>query len=102
MGRTEDREPLLQIRDVTKRFGALIANDRIHMNIYRGEIHAVLGENGAGKSTLMKMLYGLYPSDGGEVAFEGAVTPLYPPSKAKALGVRMVFQDFRLVPALDE
>ena len=70
MGRTEDREPLLQIRDVTKRFGALIANDRIHMNIYRGEIHAVLGENGAGKSTLMKMLYGLYPSDGGEVAFE--------------------------------
>lgn len=100
MGRTEDREPLLQIRDVTKRFGALIANDRIHMNIYRGEIHAVLGENGAGKSTLMKMLYGLYPSDGGEVAFEGAVTPLYPPSKAKALGVRMVFQDFRLVPAL--
>ena len=48
----------------------------------------------------MKMLYGLYPSDGGEVASEGAVTPLYPPSKANALGVRMVFQDFRLVPAL--
>ena len=46
MGRTEDREPLLQIRDVTKRFGALIANDRINMNIYRGEIHAVLGEKG--------------------------------------------------------
>ncbi|MGN7455340.1 ABC transporter ATP-binding protein [Paenibacillus pasadenensis] len=93
-------EPLLSVRGLTKRFGSLTANRSIDLDVRKGSIHAILGENGAGKSTLMKMLYGVYKPDEGSVEIDGRPAELHPPAKARAQGVGMVFQDFRVVPAL--
>ncbi len=91
---------ILRTEGLTKRFGSLIANKEIDLEIKPGSIHAILGENGAGKSTLMKMLYGVYEPDGGKIYMDGEVVSLHPPIKAKAKGIGMVFQDFRLIPAM--
>lgn len=91
---------LLRTNGLTKRFGSLIANRSIQLEVNPGKIHAILGENGAGKSTLMKMLYGVYVPDEGEIYMDGEQVTLHPPTKARARGIGMVFQDFRVVPAL--
>ena len=92
--------PLLSFRSITKSFPAVLANDRVDLDIYGGEIHALLGENGAGKSTLMKILYGFYRADAGEILVNGMPVNICSPKDARRHRIGMVFQDFILIPAL--
>ena len=92
-------KPIIETRDLTIRFGSLIANDRLNISIEPGKIHAIAGENGAGKSTLMKMLYGVYTPTSGKILIDGEEMRAWDASMAIAKGIHMVFQDFRLIPA---
>ncbi|MDT0167049.1 ABC transporter ATP-binding protein [Actinotalea sp. AC32] len=88
----------LELRGITKRFGALVANDHIDLTVEPGEIHCLLGENGAGKSTLMNVLYGLYTADEGQVLLDGTPQHFRGPGDAMAAGIGMVHQHFMLIP----
>ena len=90
--------PILNMREVTKRFPGVLANDRVSFSLNKGEILAFLGENGAGKSTLMNILYGLYSQDEGEIQINGKSVTISDPNDAIALGIGMVHQHFQLVP----
>ena len=92
-------ENVIEMREITKDFGEFVANDKINLELRKGEIHALLGENGAGKSTLMNMLAGLLEPTSGEVVVNGQVVKLDSPSKAASLGIGMVHQHFMLVEA---
>ena len=91
-------ETVVEMRGVTKRFGALVANDAVDLTLQRGEIHALLGENGAGKTTLMNMLFGLLSPDAGEIQIRGERVELDSPRDALGHRVGMVHQHFMLVP----
>ncbi|WP_251935659.1 ABC transporter ATP-binding protein [Streptococcus sp. Marseille-Q0941] len=90
---------VIEMREITKVFGEFVANDKINLELRKGEIHALLGENGAGKSTLMNMLAGLLEPTSGEIVVNGQVVKLDSPSKAASLGIGMVHQHFMLVEA---
>ncbi|MEJ2641698.1 MAG: ATP-binding cassette domain-containing protein, partial [Desulfosarcinaceae bacterium] len=92
--------PVLEMRAVGKRFPGVIANRGVNFDLRRGEIHTLLGENGAGKSTLMKILYGLYQADEGEVRLNGKAVRFHSPADAIAHGIGMIHQHFMLVSSL--
>ena len=88
----------LELRGITKTFGAFTANDSINLKVETGQIHAILGENGAGKSTLMNIVYGLLKADSGEILIDGKTVDISGPSDALEVGIGMVHQHFMLIP----
>ncbi|MYA99081.1 ATP-binding cassette domain-containing protein, partial [Candidatus Poribacteria bacterium] len=90
--------PIIEMHGISKQFGHVQANDSVDFTLQRGEIHAIVGENGAGKSTLMKILYGLYQPDAGEIFVNGNRVNIPSPRRAMHLGLGMVQQHFTLIP----
>jgi simple sugar transport system ATP-binding protein len=88
---------MLELRDITKRFANVVANDGVSIKVEPGTIHAIVGENGAGKSTAMRIAYGFYTADSGDILIDGEVRRIATPHDAIALGVGMVHQHFMLV-----
>ncbi|HEY3103184.1 MAG TPA: ABC transporter ATP-binding protein [Pyrinomonadaceae bacterium] len=88
---------MIELRDITKRFGEVLANDRVSFKVTPGTIHAIVGENGAGKSTAMRIAYGFYTADSGEILINGEVREIRTPHDAIALAIGMVHQHFMLV-----
>ena len=91
---------MIELRNITKRFGDVLANDHINIVVKPGTIHAIVGENGAGKSTAMRIAYGFYKADEGEILVEGKVRNIATPHDAIALGIGMVHQHFMLVDTM--
>ena len=92
--------PAVSLKGITRRFGALVANDDVSLELAPGEIHALVGENGAGKTTLMRVLYGLIAPDAGSIEVAGRRARIRRPADAMKLGLGMVHQHFMLVGAL--
>ena len=88
---------MIELRNITKRFGEVLANNAVSFSVTPGTIHAIVGENGAGKSTAMRIAYGFYTADSGEILINGQVRPIRTPHDAIALGIGMVHQHFMLV-----
>lgn len=93
-------ETIIEMKGITKRFPGVVANDHINFDLRAGEIHSILGENGAGKTTLMKILYGLYRLDEGEIRVRGKRVFIKSPKDAINLGIGMIPQSLMLVPTL--
>jgi general nucleoside transport system ATP-binding protein len=91
---------MLELRQITKRFGDVLANDHVDIVVKPGTIHAIVGENGAGKSTAMRIAYGFYTADSGEIVVDGQVRDIKSPHDAIALGIGMVHQHFMLVETM--
>src|SRR3954468_635587 len=91
---------MLELRQITKRFGDVLANDHVDIVVKPGTIHAIVGENGAGKSTAMRIAYGFYTPDSGEIIVDGQVRDIKSPHDAIALGIGMVHQHFMLVETM--
>ncbi len=91
---------MLELKNITKTFGSVVANDDVSITIEKGTIHAIVGENGAGKSTIMRIAYGFYAADSGEIFVDGKAVSIKNPHDAIALGIGMVHQHFMLVDTM--
>jgi general nucleoside transport system ATP-binding protein len=100
MSSREAVENAVEMRNITKRFGAVLANESVSLKVRRGSIHAIIGENGAGKSTAMNILYGFYRADEGEILIDGRARQIHSTHDAIALGLGMVHQHFMLAGPL--
>lgn len=98
--KNQSLKPRLELLNITKQYPGCLANDQICMTLMPGEIHALLGENGAGKSTLVKTIYGVVSPDSGQILWDGQAVDIKSPSKARDLGIGMVFQHFSLFETL--
>ena len=87
----------IQLKGITKRFGSVVANDHIDLDVKRGQILSLLGENGSGKTTLMNMISGIYFPDEGHIYVDGREVTIRSPRDAYALGIGMIHQHFKLV-----
>lgn len=96
----EERTAAVSLRNITKTFGSVVANSNVNMDIYKGEILAILGENGSGKTTLMNMLSGIYYPDNGQIFINGTERVIRSPKDAHELGIGMVHQHFKLVDVM--
>ena len=89
--------PAIELRNITKTFGSIVANKDVSMTVNRGEILSVLGENGSGKTTLMNMISGIYFPDSGEILIDGKEVVIRSPKDAFAYGIGMIHQHFKLI-----
>jgi D-xylose transport system ATP-binding protein len=96
-----DKKPILELRGVSKSFGAVQALYQVDFHVAPGQVMALVGDNGAGKSTLIKCIAGIHPSDEGEVLFEGQPVTIHGPKDAAKLGIEVVYQDLALCDNLD-
>jgi simple sugar transport system ATP-binding protein len=96
-----DVRPILQIKELYKRFGGLVAVDHVSLDIHPGEVIGLLGDNGAGKSTLIKMISGVYKPDGGQILLNGEVVAFSTPLEARRRGIETIYQDLALCENLD-
>src|SRR5258706_12637317 len=94
-------QPILQVKDLYKRFGGLVAVDHVSLDIHPGEVVGLLGDNGAGKSTLIKMISGAYKPDGGHILLNGEVVSFATPLEARRHGIETIYQDLALCENLD-
>lgn len=93
--------PLLEAKGITKKFGGVLALDRVNFAVSAGEVVALAGDNGAGKSTLIKIISGVYPADGGELTYNGARVTFANPHDARDRGIETIYQDLALADNLD-
>jgi simple sugar transport system ATP-binding protein len=96
-----DVRPILQVKELYKRFGGLVAVDHVSLDIYPGEVIGLLGDNGAGKSTLIKMISGVYKPDDGQILLNGEVVAFSTPLEARRRGIETIYQDLALCENLD-
>ena len=94
-------QPVLQVKDLYKRFGGLVAVDHVSLDVYPGEVVGLLGDNGAGKSTLIKMISGAYRSDGGQILLNNEAVSFATPMEARRRGIETIYQDLALCENLD-
>jgi ABC-type sugar transport system ATPase subunit len=94
-------EPVLSVRNLTKRFGGLTAVRNVSWDVFPGEVVALLGDNGAGKSTLIKCISGVHQAEEGEIYFEGKLTRFARPIDARSEGIETIYQDLALANNLD-
>ena len=94
-------EPLLEVKNITKRFGGLVAVDNVNMKVFPGEVVGILGDNGAGKSTLIKVISGVYHADAGKIFFNNQMIKINNPMEALRIGIETIYQDLALAENLN-